>query len=982
MAKSKFLDSYCISQGGGAEGIDLSPNSNKALHFQYYKFSSLLGTTLETKDNDNTLYITQPWIYFVCQLQRDGLEFTTPDNFDLVCKVKMQNGVEKDITIFFEKVWGQFIGYNYEGDTALVAFKITSAHFKAVDEIISFTPTIRGSSSVGSVSKTYTITATIPKEELYWNGNNLGMTDYTDQNTRKLKIQDWYDFDASLFSYYNNGTKSTSYYNNEFRLDLQQDTYLTMSNRSPDFIRFQYDDSTSDTYRITNSVASDTRSFTISTTVQKNIIGVNVGFSQTIDEVTYDKVFTMQNINNFKYYTLAINDLEFNGVFEIKQIDSIQNNEFKLSSVLKGQVKLPNDFPYEYVSGISFGFTSINVTYNNKTFSFDYTEKITGTITGNAAEKVLTTTKDPETLIFTTGLDYKLRGTFKNKFTETVSPIAFNIQDFNKTNWAPQYILCTGVSYEIATTGNISIPGQIVLPGEQIKITMPTTSNYIVNTQTLQFLTNTAINFAKSICYYGQEKRKYLNNFQIEGSSLTYNNLQKFTNETSFIKIEPIVSFTTSGESAEIKKINTIIEEFSLGRLSTLKRKTSFQSFVDGTILKTIFTDYGGDKNIYYRSDYFIDNRIKNQGVPSDPLDYFSLSRKKENEDGYFSSERIKATFSIEDEDETTYYYYPTDLASLRKVLNFFREDRMVEFDLATLTGFDKDDYIGKTFSLTLEYEYTKDTYTRTLLVVTFSNLTITAGTRSLGLRRGGIIVSPTDTNEELPTNVVERINLKNQVNQDIYSGNAIEIVARTPSGQIMQDENGNNITCNISFEGKKENKDGKDYYSGDFYFDGVNVSALKNTVDNSTTGLVKKVGDLETTVGNSGSGLVKDVNDNKADITDLKALSKVKFYTGANTSNVEVKDTDYALTSIAISTSDDLSSAYFMGTVEFNGHRVSGHINYAPSGNSNNNSAHSGIYYDSSSKRIIVDIILQNDTIVDWTFHAGEIRVKVLAIY
>ena len=62
---------------------------------------------------------------------------------------------EYTIDIFDDKAHGKYIGYNYEGDTALIAFRIDAAHFKGVDEIVSFTPTINGVG--GPISKIYTI---------------------------------------------------------------------------------------------------------------------------------------------------------------------------------------------------------------------------------------------------------------------------------------------------------------------------------------------------------------------------------------------------------------------------------------------------------------------------------------------------------------------------------------------------------------------------------------------------------------------------------------------------------------------------------------------------------------------------------------------------------------------------------------------------------------------------------------------------------
>jgi hypothetical protein len=250
-------------------------------------------------------------------------------------------------------------------------------------------------------------------------------------------------------------------------------------------------------------------------------------------------------------------------------------------------------------------------------------------------------------------------------------------------------------------------------------------------------------------------------------------------------------------------------------------------------------------------------------------------------------------------------------------------------------------------------------------------------------LRKNGIIVSPVETNEDLPSGTAQRINLKSNIDSsNNVRGNAVEIVLCDAAGNILKDSNEKAIKCAISYEGTKGKNGEKEYTSGKFLFNGVDLNSLNTAVNDVNTGLVKKVGDLETTVRDSDSGLVKDVNDNKTDITNLKGLSKISFYTGTNTSEVKAVKTDYTLESIVINTDDDLSAANFIGTVEFNGHRVNGHINYAPSGNKNGNGARNGIYYDSTSKRIIVDIILCNETAISWTFGAGEIRVKVLAIY
>ena len=47
----------------------------------------------------------------------------------------------------------------------------------------------------------------------------------------------------------------------------------------------------------------------------------------------------------------------------------------------------------------------------------------------------------------------------------------------------------------------------------------------------------------------------------------------------------------------------------------------------------------------------------------------------------------------------------------------------------------------------------------------------------------------------------------------------------------------------------------------------GTDITALKTTVGNNTSGLVKDTADLKTAVGDSSSGLVKDMTDAKAAI-------------------------------------------------------------------------------------------------------------------
>lgn len=199
---------------------------------------------------------------------------------------------------------------------------------------------------------------------------------------------------------------------------------------------------------------------------------------------------------------------------------------------------------------------------------------------------------------------------------------------------------------------------------------------------------------------------------------------------------------------------------------------------------------------------------------------------------------------------------------------------------------------------LRLQYSDTAEDYVIFDFVV--GSAQIIAGSRPLGLRKHGIIVNPANANEELSPSTAEKIHVTLEGTDT--TGKVIEMVAHDKVGTILD-------TCNIEY---KTDESGE---TKGFYFNGVNLSELKNTVNNSETGLVTKVGDLETTVGDSSSGLVKDVNDNKTDIANLKGLqiftitknkigksSDQQYKEGdAYTQSVDIADTRIKSTSICI---------------------------------------------------------------------------------
>jgi hypothetical protein len=168
----------------------------------------------------------------------------------------------------------------------------------------------------------------------------------------------------------------------------------------------------------------------------------------------------------------------------------------------------------------------------------------------------------------------------------------------------------------------------------------------------------------------------------------------------------------------------------------------------------------------------------------------------------------------------------------------------------------------GKTIQIKGDYCYTYTTEggvvsKRVLSSIKTFEFSISSGLSVLGLREGGIIIKPKH-NEPLEPGTAEKIYLrtvKPQDNSNDYAGKGIRIIAEDPTGEQVDE-------CSIEYR-KNANEKG-------FYLNGIklpdldtvknNVNSLENTVNDSNTGLVKKVGDLETTVGDSSSGLVKSV--------------------------------------------------------------------------------------------------------------------------
>lgn len=905
MANSEFGDYYSISQG---REIDLSPNETKGIIYKlYYKFSSVLGGYY-LSNRGNKLYITHPWVYFVCQLHRRGADFYTPTGFGLSCVVKKGDN-EYTIDIFNDKAHGKYIGYNYEGDTALIAFRIDAAYFKGVDEIVSFTPTINGVG--GPISKIYTISNQQQPllKSLYWNDDNTlkSITYTSDINKTQVLIQDWYDaYNVGLSSYYKDGTKSYKYYNRNFYFFFNQARYLSSSNITPNKANFYYLDNGVQqvlTTELTSSTLNSRNILIDDEGKQVNFNKITVTFiskaKDSSGEVFLEKEIPIEEDLSFKHYSYAFNDLQKTGIFQLKNPVNIERNNVTLLSKIAYTIQIPEDFPYDFTDATlafknSSGGTVVDVVITKDKIKIDKTEAviITPPSTGTDIKINVTYSNGSDnttTSIFSNGA-HTLGGSILNRFTEDDdNETVFSIEpEFNK-----EYILMDGINYQIKTsatttnesgnqvTNEVNIPGRVLLSGEYIDITQTTDiTQWIIDTETLSLINNcTSIDFpfdckmksSQDLYDLGETETIVTKDSTDDTLKYNYNTLNpnlEDKNLTYFISLEPILSAELKNDDDTVNTVTvkTYNELFTIGRLATPVVDESFIPKFEGNILKYSLTEYGGDKNNYYDSDFFINSRLAQ-------TKYFSLSR-------YPSSEaNEKLTIEFFEKDGDSYKTPPsgsctakitTDTA-LEQILSSFRENMIGELDLSTIMSETPwTSLIGKTVKIKVSYYYEKDNYRKDLIVFELLNIAIQSGSRSLGLRKNGIIVAPTEQKEDLPLGTSQRINLKTQLSSDNTkrNGTALEVRVCDAAGTPLQ--NGDEeITCTIEYRNDNVSNNG----AGAFYFDGVNVSELKNTVGNSSAGLVKKVGDLETTVGDSDSGLVKSVNDNKSDIANLKGL-------------------------------------------------------------------------------------------------------------
>ena len=941
MANSEFGDYYSISQG---REIDLSPNETKGIIYKlYYKFSSVLGGYY-LSNRGNNLYITHPWVYFVCQLHRRGADFYTPTGFSLSCAVKKGEN-EYTIDIFDDKAHGKYIGYNYEGDTALIAFRIDAAYFKGVDEIVSFTPTINGVG--GPISKIYTISEQPLLKSLYWNDDNtLKSITYTSNiNKTQVLIQDWYDaYNVGLSSYYKDGTKSYKYYNQNFYFFFNQARYLSSSNITPDKVNFYYLDNGVQkvlTTELTSSTLNSRNILINDEGKQVNFNKISVTFiSKAKDssgaQANLEKEIPIEENFSFKHYSYAFNDLQKTGIFQLKNPINIERNNITLLSKIAYTIQIPEDFPYDF-TGKTLAFkkgnnTVVNAVVTKDKIKIDKTEAITITSPSTGTDIKINVTysngsDNTTTSIFSNGA-HTLEGSIRNRFTgedddETVCSIE---PTFNK-----QYILIDGVNYQIQALGTtqngdqvVDIPGRVLLSGEYIDITQTKDiTQWIIDTETLSLINNcTSIDFpfdckmksSQDLYDLGETETIVTKDSTDDTLKYNYNTLNpnlEDKNLTYFISLEPILSAELKNDDDTVNTVTvkTYNELFTIGRLATPVVDESFIPKFEGNILKYSLTEYGGDKNNYYDSDFFINSRLDRQPK------YFSLARTSN------STANEKLTIEFFEKDGDSYKDSPsksctakitTDTA-LEQILSSFRENMIGELDLsAIMSETPWTSLIGKTVKIKVSYYYEIGNYKKDLIAFELLNIAMQSGSRSLGLRKNGIIVAPTEQKEDLPLGTSQRINLKTQLSSDNTkrNGTALEVRVCDAAGTPLK--NGDEeITCTIEYRNDSASNNG----AGAFYFDGVNVSELKNTVSHSTTGLVKKVGDLETTVGNSSSGLVKDVNDNKTDIANLKGLqiftitknkigksSDQQYKEGdAYTQSVDIADTRIKSTSICI---------------------------------------------------------------------------------
>lgn len=159
----------------------------------------------------------------------------------------------------------------------------------------------------------------------------------------------------------------------------------------------------------------------------------------------------------------------------------------------------------------------------------------------------------------------------------------------------------------------------------------------------------------------------------------------------------------------------------------------------------------------------------------------------------------------------------------------------------------------GGTLSLKLTYYDDNNTTSENddYLIFEFivNDISIISGSRPLGLRKNGVIVNPKTPDEDLKNGVAEKIYLKANIETltpegattpvTTASGSVIEMLVNDNNGVPLKNKEEQDIKCNIEYRGTRKNEvkeDGaiKNYYEGEFLFDGVSLSKLNEKANNN----------------------------------------------------------------------------------------------------------------------------------------------------
>lgn len=811
--------------------------------------NNVLGTGTNKKwvqsltNRDGSTIFDYPYMYIICTFDRGNNEFINASR--RLFTLKLLSGVTSSTShLIYNKettneknIWYK----EFDQGNIAVVFKIKRekipSYFNGFYVCVENTES-GGDSDYRRSEKTYIFSINKSRTELYFTSGFLDYDIVIGQeanyfNNRINKILR-YGTNVQLYGLEASGKNNYNYHNGEIKITYDDTRYGSEENLSINSFKVYYDDGT------TSEGLSN-----LST--EKTIINIAAKLS-TEEEADL-------NISNIPQHwrTIGKKWIPKNNNF-FRDIKKITRDEITLSSSIKEELILDSDFPLDnmkcYLIDVNKNKLSEKTFTKNRCY-LNYDEEIFINSKTNLTN--LSSIKKNEYFLI-------LEGT--NRFDQLSTSIEFE-ETIKLTNNSEYNYIAIDVIPKIVDAEDYEVLGNIIFTDEYL-----TFNNEKVTIIDRINLTSISIDWENNFHgFYGlledkREQKFYWNDiYSSEERHEWYNtdsDLKKYSYNilrnpphsldysddklTKFIYIAPNLIY-------EGNKVISNVEEFQLCRATQLKVKNN-SVVLKGTVLSYYLEDNGSDKNDLYTANSFVQGRLDTSPV------YFGYSRQ-----GTVSKpvcETLKFILTNLDNNEEAVGILPIPDFILSSILENFKigSTKKIDFSALNIEGIFNNilNFINNNtgssnieLKLSLWYTYPNTTKSKELFTFSIDGIEIAGGEPSFGIRKRGIIVNPKTDNNDIEDGYAQKINI--EANEVDGKDTAIP------------------LEINVYKEGSKIDSCTIEYKDESFYFDGVDVSKLKEQSDTNKT----SIDTLNTNIGDENSGLKKQIKDNITNITNLQ---------------------------------------------------------------------------------------------------------------